>query len=150
VQCCVVIRSQIYLIDLASKGVIHEELGLVVKYPGDRHVRVLVDAAGLFEEPLHIRQTIEASRIARDYLAGEMLLRVLLRARGREGNQHEKRSEHRTSSGEFLLGGRRLRAGIISRNVHVRICDGFALLFSKPFVKRPPRTVSAAPVSFYR
>jgi hypothetical protein len=36
-----------------------------------------------------------------------MLLRVLLRARGREGNQHEKRSEHRTSSGEFLLGGRR-------------------------------------------
>lgn len=149
-QCCVVIRSQIYLIDLASKGVIHEELGLVVKYPGDRHVRVLVDAAGLFEEPLHIRQTIEASRIARDYLAGEMLLRVLLRARGREGNQHEKRSEHRTSSGEFLLGGRRLRAGIISRNVHVRIGDGFALLFSKPFVKRPPRTVSAAPVSFYR
>ena len=93
-QCCVVIRSQIYLIDLASKGVIHEELGLVVKYPGDRHVRVLVDAAGLFEEPLHIRQTIEASRIARDYIAGEMLLRVLLRARGREGNQHEKRSEH--------------------------------------------------------
>jgi hypothetical protein len=79
----------------------------------------LVDAAGLFEEPLHIRQTIEASRIARDYLAGEMLLRVLLRARGREGNQHEKRSEHRTSSGEFLLGGRQtcvtLRAGIISR-----------------------------------
>ena len=64
VQCWVVKRSQIYLVDLASKGIIHEELGFVVKYPGDRHVRVLVDAAGLFEEPLHIRKTIEASRIA--------------------------------------------------------------------------------------
>ena len=72
VQLLVIVVREVDLANLRARGVEDEELGLVVEDPLDRHVGVLIDAAGLLKKLLDLRQAVEPSRVAAHDLAREV------------------------------------------------------------------------------
>ena len=85
-QTVIVVLAQVDGFDRFAAAVEDVKFWVMMTYPVDAHIWILIDTTWSFEEALHLRQAIELSAGARDDV-GRHLLRVRSGAEDQEGSE---------------------------------------------------------------